>query len=519
MTARWRGSGFSGSGQPKGHEGTVSYIGNLAVQVCGGTGLRAASAALTDLVMSRINAAQVASCTGGDLVSGPKTAAMSGVSIDSRTLKQGDLFFAIRGPRNDGHGYIPEVLARGAAGVVAAADYPVPQDFPADRALLKVADTHQALKALAAYLRGLWQGSLVAITGSMGKTTTKEFSAHVLQTSFTVYRSPGNYNNLFGLPLALCGLCADDQIGIFEMGMSAPGEIGEMCRLARPSVGVITNVAPVHLEFFRGVEEIARAKAELAAALGPEGTLVCNLDDPLVASIASSFKGNRIGFGLTEASSVRAGEIELVSLRETRFRITAGGATRPASIPFAGRHYVMNALAAVALGLHFGIGLDEIIASLRHLRQNPMRGQILSFQDGTTVIDDSYNSNPRALKLMIETLRGLPCSGRRILVAGEMLELGREAGSLHYECGAWASRCGVDIVVAVRGTAREIVRGALESGMSAGSAYFFNEVDPATDFVVRAVKPGDMILVKGSRGTQLDRMVRALKAAWTERTN
>jgi UDP-N-acetylmuramoyl-tripeptide--D-alanyl-D-alanine ligase len=519
MTARWLGSACSGSRQLKGRERTVSFVGNLARQVCGGTGLRAAGAALVDLVMSNMSAAEVASCTGGVLVSGSRTASVSGVSIDSRTLKQGDFFFAIRGSRNDGHRYIADVLARGAAGAVVASDYGVPPDFPADRALIHVADTHQALKALAAHLRSRWQGSLVAITGSMGKTTTKEFSAHVLQAAFTVYRSPGNYNNLFGLPLALCGLGSDDQIGIFEMGMSAPGEIAEMCRLAHPAVGIITNVAPVHLQFFSGVEEIARAKAELAAGLGFDGTLIFNLDDPLVASIASSFKGRKIGFGLAEAADVRAGDIELASLRETRFNVAVSGRSRPASVPFAGRHYVMNALAAVALGSHFGIDLDQIVASLRQLRQNPMRGQVLTFEDGFTVIDDSYNSNPRALKLMIETLCGLPGSGRRILVAGEMLELGQEADRLHYECGVCASKCGVDIVVAVCGTAREIVRGALESGMSAGNAYFFTEVEPATDFVTRAAKPGDIILVKGSRGTKLDRMIRSLKTSCGERTN
>jgi UDP-N-acetylmuramoyl-tripeptide--D-alanyl-D-alanine ligase len=497
----------------------VSFVGNLAVQVCGGVGLRAADAALVDLVMANIGAAEVASCTEGILVSGSGQVAVTGVSIDSRTLKQGDLFFAIRGPRNDGHRYLAEVLARGAAGAVVAADYGVPPGFPPDRVLIQVADTHQALKALAAHLRTRWQGSLVAITGSMGKTTTKEFAAHVLQTSFTVYRSPGNYNNLFGLPLALCGLSSDDQIGIFEMGMSAPGEIAEMCRLAHPAVGLITNVAHVHLQFFSGIEEIARAKAELAEGLGSDGTLICNLDDPLVASIASSFRGRKIGFGVAEAADVRAGDIELVNLHETRFKVSVAGRSRPASVPFAGQHYVMNALAAVALGVHFGIDLDQAIASLRHLRQNPMRGQVLAFQDGFTVIDDSYNSNPRALQLMIETLCGLPCSGRRILVAGEMLELGEEAGRLHYECGISAARCGVDIVVAVRGTAREIVRGALESGMPAGNAYFFTEVDPATDFVTRAAEPGDIILVKGSRGTRLDRMIKALKASCGERMN
>ncbi len=459
-----------------------------------------------------ITVEEVQSCMRGVLLSGSRSAPLSGVSIDSRTLKPGDLFFAIRGPRKDGHDFIPEVLRRGAIGVVVVSDYEAGLDYPEDRTLLKVADTHQALKDLAAHIRRRWQGSLVAITGSMGKTTVKEFAAHVLQARYAVYRSPGNYNNLFGVPLALCGLLAEHEIGIFEMGMSAAGEIAEMCVMAQPHVGVITNVAPVHLEFFPGVEAIASAKGELAVALGTEGTLVYCSDDVLVADIGTRFSGNRVSFGCGGDAAVRATEIEVAGLRETRFRLVTAQGSLAASIPLAGFHYVMNALAVVALGLHFGLEAERIVESLKTLPPAPMRGQVLTLPGGLTLIDDSYNSNPHALRQMIDTLCTLPCGQRRILVAGEMLELGPDAARLHYECGAWAAHCGVDLLITVRGTAQEMARGAVESGMPQERVCFFGDVGSAAEFLMRVTKAGDLLLIKGSRGVQLDRIVRSLCA-------
>ncbi|NWG13049.1 MAG: UDP-N-acetylmuramoyl-tripeptide--D-alanyl-D-alanine ligase [Acidobacteria bacterium] len=453
------------------------------------------------------------SSTGGVLTSGSRSAVFSGVSIDSRTLKSGDLFFAIRGPRRDGHDFIPEVLRKGAAGVVAASDYEPDFEYPKDRALIRVSDTHQALKDLAAGTRRRWQGRLVGITGSMGKTTVKEFAAHLLEVRYAVYRSPGNYNNLFGLPLALCGLLPEHEIGILEMGMSAPGEIAEMCALAQPGVGVITNVAPVHLEFFPDIEAIARAKGELALALGTKGTLVYCSDDPLVANIGARSVGNKIPFGCGAGAAVRATGIEVVSLRETRFRLVTSEGTRAASIPFAGFHYVMNALAAVAVGLHFSLEVDTIVESLETLPPSPMRGEVLTLRGGLTLIDDSYNSNPCALKRMIDTVCALPCSQRCIVVAGEMLELGPDTGRLHYECGAWAARRGVDILIAVRGAAQELARGALEAGMPQERVRFFGDVDSASEFLLRTARPGDLVLIKGSRGVQLERIVRSLRDA------
>ena len=221
-------------------------------------------------MISELTAAEVESGTGGTLVHGSKDTIFANVSIDTRSLQCGDVFFAIRGPNQDGHCFIPDALSRGALGAVVERGYEYPGQFPA--VLVKVEDTHKALKDLAMAVRRRWPGNLVAITGSMGKTTTRTFVAQVLQSAFTVYQTPGNYNNLFGLPLALFGLRLQHDFGIFEMGMSAPGEIAEMCRIAAPAIGILTNVAPVHLAFFDSVEEIAQAKGELAEALPPYGT-------------------------------------------------------------------------------------------------------------------------------------------------------------------------------------------------------------------------------------------------------
>ncbi len=460
--------------------------------------------------MSNMTAEQVESGTGGILVSGSRTTLFTGVSIDTRTLQPGDLFFAIRGRNNDGHAFVPLAIEKGAAGAVIDSDYAIPEGLPKESVLLRVRDTHQALKDLAADARRQWRGSLVAITGSMGKTTTKEFAAQVLQTEYAVYRSPGNFNNLFGLPLSILGLRPDDHIGILEMGMSAPGEIAEMCRIAEPDIGIITNVAPVHLEFFSSLQEIAAAKGELAEGLGRGGVLIYNEDDPLVRGIADRFVGNKISFGMSHHARVRADEIEIAGLEETRFRLQIEGIQMRAVIPLAGAHFVMNLLPAVALAYHYRLAPEQILESLRHLQQAEMRGQILESRKGFAIIDDSYNSNPNALKAMVQTLAEVPGFRRKILVAGEMLELGKESGKLHFACGEWAARCGIDVLVAVRGNAREIAAGALATGISADQVHFFENVPAATDFILNLVRSGDLILIKASRGVRADKIVKAL---------
>jgi UDP-N-acetylmuramoyl-tripeptide--D-alanyl-D-alanine ligase len=460
--------------------------------------------------MSNLSAGEVEAGAGGSLVQGPSDIVFADVSIDTRTLRQGDLFFAIRGIKQDGHKFVPDALAKGALGAVVEHGYEYPGEFPPGRVLIKVADTHQALKVLAGHVRRRWHGTLVALTGSMGKTTTKEFAAQVLQTQFSVYRTPGNYNNLFGLPLALFGLHPGHEIGIFEMGMSAPGELAEMCRIAAPSVGMITNVAPVHLEFFNSLEDIAEAKGELVRSLPQDGTLVYNVDDPLVRGIADRFGGRKISFGLSSRAIVRADDIKIVSLDGTRFRLSFAGEIHRASVPFAGAHCVMNALASVALGCRFDVSPDKMIQALRNLQQASMRGQIVRFKEGFTVIDDSYNSNPRALMQMIQVLAQAPSFKRRILVAGEMLELGSSADSLHAECGAFAVDKKIELLIGVQGSAREMIRAAIASGASEAQARFFENPESAADFIVGEVRSGDLVLVKGSRGVRTEKIVKKL---------
>ncbi len=496
----------------------MSYINNRTLHDLKNSEGRHSSTGLLDIDMVNITAGQAESSTGGVLQSGLRSAGIGGISIDTRTLLPGDLFFAIRGPRNDGHDHVAAALGKGASGTVVDTRYEPGPDYPRDRILLQVEDTHRALKDLAGDVRRLWRGSLIAVTGSMGKTTTKEFAAQVLQTEFSVYRSPGNWNNLFGLPLAIFGLGSDDHIGVFELGMSAPGEIAEMCRIAKPDIGVLTNVAPVHLEFFGSIEEIARAKGELVAGLPQDGTLVYNGDDPLTRSLGDGFPGEKITFGTGEGVHVRASDLETTGLHETRFQFTLRGITRKAVLPLGGVHYVWNALPAIALADHYRIPMEQVIESLRHLKQTQMRGQILRFEDGFTVIDDSYNSNPRALTRMIETLSQVPSFSRRVLVAGEMLELGPASSALHRDCGAWAARHAIDLVIGVQGSAAEIVRGARERGIGEDRARFFPEAQAAASFVVEAVRPGDLLLIKGSRGVRLEKVVQALRARYKEQT-
>jgi UDP-N-acetylmuramoyl-tripeptide--D-alanyl-D-alanine ligase len=459
-----------------------------------------------------LSAADVESGTGGALVSGQKNALFNKVSIDTRTLQGGDVFFAIRGPNLDGHKFIPDALAKGAMGVVVAESYQYPGQFPGDRILIKVEDTHKALKNLAGWARRRWTGTLVAITGSMGKTTTREFAAQVLRSQFSVYQTPGNYNNLFGLPLALFGLAPEHDLGILEMGMSASGEIAEMCRIAAPDIGIITNVAPVHLQFFDSIDDIARAKGELVQALPPDGEFVYNIDDPLVRGIANGFAGRKISFGFSESADVRADQITMTGLSETQFRLSYAGTAWEATIPLPGSHFVMNALPAVALALRRNIQPEKIIESLSQLKQASMRGQILRFKKGFSVIDDSYNSNPHALLSMIDLLSKMPSFSRRILIAGEMLELGADSDSLHAECGVYAAKSGLDLIIGIQGAARQIVDAALKTGLPESRAHFFPSSAEAADFINTEMFAGDLVLVKGSRGVHAEKVIQSLRS-------
>lgn len=441
-----------------------------------------------------------------------ESAVAQGYSIDSRTVKPGELFFAIRGEKLDGHDYVEAALAAGAIGAVVARD--CASKMAHLNQLLVVDDTLQALQSLAANVRRVWGKPLLAITGSAGKTTTKELAARVLGTQLNVLKSQGNLNNHFGLPLQLLKLEPEHDIAVIEMGMNHPGEITSLCAIAAPDAGVVTCVAPVHIEFFRSVSEIARAKKELIDALPANGTAVLNADDEYVSRFADRFAGRVVMFGVNRPADVRAQAVEQLGISGSRFQVIKGDRTHEFELPLIGSHNVYNALAAIAAGVAFGVSLEAAREALRTAAPADKRGEVIEVA-GATVINDSYNSNPKALESMIDALAGMRVKGRKIVVGGEMLELGSSAEDLHRRCGAHAARKKIDVVLGVRGAARHIVEGAREAGGSGIVAEFLATPQDAGEWLARNVRPGDAVLLKASRGVRLENALQV----WKERKN
>lgn len=439
-------------------------------------------------------------------------ARLAGVSINSRTLARGELFVAIHGPRHDGHNFVLAALEAGALAGVVAADWLSEYAEPVRSRLLAVPDTLAALQGLAQAVRTGWSRRLAAVTGSAGKTTTKEILAALLAARFRVLKSEGNLNNEYGLPLQLLRLDEADEAAVVELGMSHSGELKRLAEIARPDVGVVTRVAPVHLEFFASVEEIALAKRELIEGLaGRESVAVLNADDPLVARFSQSAPGRVVTFGIAEQADYRAEKILDRGLDGTEFDFLGPDGRARLRLPLAGRHNISNALAALAAASVWGVGATEAREIFPKLEATGMRGRILQYGAGFTVINDCYNSNPVALGVMIELLTSTLAPGRHIVAAGEMLELGPASAALHREAGRAATATGkLDWIIGVQGDAESFVRGAVEAGHPAARAKFCASSAEAGAFVGNLVGRGDVVLVKGSRGVKMERIVEAL---------
>ena len=439
-------------------------------------------------------------------------ARLAGVSINSRTVARDELFVAIHGPRHDGHDFVLAALEAGALAGVVAGDRLSGYAEPYRSKLFAVPDTLAALQGLAQAVRTGWGRRLAAVTGSAGKTTTKEILAALLAARFRVLKSEGNLNNEFGLPLQLLRLEESDEAAVVELGMSHAGELKRLAEIARPDVGVVTRVAPVHLEFFASVDEIALAKRELIEGLaGRESVAVLNADDSRVASFAKVAPGRVLTFGVAERADFRAENIQDHGLNGSEFDFLGPQGRARLSLPLAGHHNISNALAALAAASVWGVGAAEAREVFPKLEATGMRGRVLQYDAGFTVINDCYNSNPVALAAMVGLLTSTPAAGCHLLAVGEMLELGPASAELHREAGRAAAATGkLSWIVGVQGAAEDFVQGAVEAGHPATQAKFFASSGEAGEFVANLMKRGDVLLVKGSRGVKMERIVETL---------
>ncbi len=441
-----------------------------------------------------------------------------GYSIDSRTINAGELFFAVTGERIDGHDFVEAALANGAVAAVVSNRWLAPDDQrrvdPCK--LLWVPEGEdcvlRSMQALALQVRRAWGGRVIGITGSAGKTTTKEMVAQVLSSRYNVLRSAGNLNNHFGVPLQLLRLEPEHEVAVIEMGMNHAGEIAALAKIAEPNWAVVSNVAAVHLEFFPdGMDGIARAKYELVQALPADGIAVLNGDDDHVRTFAKGLGERAILYGLREPANVLAKNLEETGTEGMHFDVEAFGQRVKVSLHLLGKHNVSNALAAIAVGLQSRLDLETCATALAEMRPSDQRGAVMKWR-GASIVNDCYNSNPVALDAMVDALMALPViqGARRIVVAGEMLELGPSGAGLHRECGARMAACGVDFVLGVCGLASALVEGAQAAG---ASSLFVSTPEEAGEWMLANVGMGDAVLLKASRGVQLERALRGVKSA------
>ncbi|MFQ5350002.1 MAG: UDP-N-acetylmuramoyl-tripeptide--D-alanyl-D-alanine ligase [Thermoanaerobaculia bacterium] len=439
----------------------------------------------------------------GRVISGDPATVWRGAALDSRRLAGGELFFALPGEHVDGHGFVADALAAGAAGAVVTR----PVGVPPEATLIQVDDALAALHRLTRTVRSRMPRQLVGITGSIGKTTTKELLVAMLGCRYRVAATPGNLNNLYGFPLALLGIPEETEWMVAEMGMSTPGELGGVSRLGRPDVAVFTNVRPAHLMNFGSIEAIAAAKAELLEGLAEGGLVVANRDDPLVVDIAERHDGPVIWFSVDAEADYRA-----IAVRaepdgaSTRFRLRAGDEEIDVRLALHGLYNVENFLAAAACAHRLGIDLDEIAAAAVAARPAAMRGVLHELSGGARLIDDSYNSSPAALSRALESA-GRIAAERHWAVLGEMLELGEAAPEMHHRAGREAARLGFSPILGVGEMAREMVRGAGEEG---AETHWFADAAAAAVTAAERLRAGDLLLVKGSRGVALDTLVDAI---------
>jgi UDP-N-acetylmuramoyl-tripeptide--D-alanyl-D-alanine ligase len=449
----------------------------------------------------------VAKTVGGTLRSADPDVPVGDVLTDSRSLRAGDLFVALQGPRFDGHSFVAEVLDRGAAGAI------VEVGRATGAGVIEVGDTLRALQDLAHAVRLAAETRVIAITGSAGKTTTKETIAEMLATRYRVVKNKGNLNNHIGLPLSLMQLRTRPDVAVMELGMNHAGEISRLVEIAEPDVRVWTNVGDAHLGFFASPEAIADAKSEILQRATAATLLVCNADDPRIMTRARTFPGRTMTFGTAAGATVRATSIDDRGVDGMRARVTTPAGERVFETPLLGRGNLANVLAATAVALDAGVAVDSIVDVAARLRPADRRGAVARLGGGLTLIDDSYNSSPTALRRALDVVAHETRCERKIAVLGEMLELGDHARALHEECGRAAAAAGLSRLFAIGGEpARALADAAIDAGMPGESVSYFAQSAEAVAPIAAQVRRGDLVLVKGSRGTRTDLVADRLAA-------
>lgn len=453
--------------------------------------------------MPRLTFHELAGMIGGKVIQGGDAVSTS-VVIDSREVKPGSAFFAIKGDRLDGHDFLPQALAVAAGAVVKT----VPQNT--DKAIIQVDDTTRALQKLASSIRDRYDFTLIGITGSAGKTTTKEMIAALAGTERRVHKSWGNFNNQIGAPLCLDNMPDEAEVVVSEMGMNHAGEIAEIAGLMRPHIGVYTNIAPVHIEFFGSIEGIAAAKRELLENVAEGGSIVINNDNEHVVRISHGFPGTIVTYAIDDATALyRAFNIRERGLLGTRFTLLAESSEREMELVLPGRHNLENLLAAIATARTLGISWEGIERGVREVKPAYHRGVIIDWR-GATIYDDTYNSNPYALGRALELMAQADVTGRRIAVIGDMLELGEMELQYHRDAGAAIPKS-IDVVCGVGTRSQALLEGARAGGFEEAQLRHFTDAEAAGAFLRAFVQPGDLVLIKGSRGVGLDRAIAVLE--------
>ncbi len=455
----------------------------------------------------RFRLGDITQVVGGRIIQGDEMVYGEGVGIDTRTIAPRELYVAIPGAHFDGHDFLEEAKRKEVSAAIVHQGHALPPMLPA----IAVEDTVQALGDLAFWWRSRFDVPCVAVTGSNGKSTTKEMIAAVLAQAGEVLKTEGNFNNLIGMPLTVLRWKSEHAVAVIEMGMNAPGEIARLAQIARPTIGVITNVTAAHLEKLHTVEAVARAKAELFQEMGPHAFIVVNGEDPWVMKMAALRRGPRITFGMQNDHDVRFLHMETEGLEAMQLKLAVHGHEVELRLPVPGAHNVMNAMAAIAVGVALGMDVNESAHRLEQFRPMPMRFERIQLMDGVRLVNDSYNANPESMRAAFRAVGAARRAGHFVAALGDMLEMGDQAAALHRQLGHDAVCMGVEQLVTLGTFAEAVAAGAREAGLPAKAVQACSTMEELIAWLMETLRTGDVLLVKGSRGMRMERAVSHLK--------